>query len=384
MQVGDWLTISPDENLDDAEGLPYQVAAINGNDITLTDNLDDEATFDPNSSDPADIAVHLHDGASTLAEDLEPEYITVSKDSKTAFVTCQENNAIAIIDIASASVTKIFALGSKNHMKKGNELDVSNKDDVVNIQNWPIRGLYLPDAIASYDVRGRTFLVTANEGDARAYNGFNEEVRFKDVAVEFNTKGFDFSDGDNLGRIKTTLTNDSDGNGIMDTNFTYGSRSFSIWASNGKQVFDSGSDFAHITANRYGIAFNNNNDETSDEDRSDDKGCEPEAIAVGQIDGAWYAFIGLERMGGIMVYNISLPNKARFVEYINNRDINVDADKFGDPDGDYGPEGFAFVSASDSPNGKALLIVASEVSGTTTIYEIESAPSVFQAPHGIN
>jgi len=132
---------------------------------------------------------------------------------------------------------------------------------------------------------------------------------------------------------------------------------------------------------RYDANFNKSNDELADEDRSDNKGPEPEAITVGTIEGKTYAFIGLERMGGIMVYNVSNPHNAEYVQYINNRDMtlnpddNVDSDSDGIKEytidaGDLGPEGFDFVSAENSPSGEPLLVVGSEVSGTTTVYKI--------------
>ena len=280
--AGEWFTMGPDSSLGDAEGIAYQIDSIAVNVLTLTSGLDDEATYD---GDAAEIMIHKHDGASTVAEDLEPEYIAISGDSATAYVSLQENNALAVVDIATATVTSIVDLGNKDHMIPGNELDVSNKDDRVNITNWPVRGLFMPDSIASYTVNGNTYLITANEGDARAYDGFSEEARFEDLNLDagFPALGFDFSDGDNLGRIKTTITNDSDDDGDMDTNYVYGARSFSIWDSAGNLVFDSGSDFSVTTANRFGLGFNNTNSKTSDEDRSDDKGCEPEAVTVGKV-----------------------------------------------------------------------------------------------------
>ena len=119
----------------------------------------------------------------TITKDLEPEYITVSHDSKTAWVTLQENNAIAMLDIPSATFTKIVGLGFKDHLLPANKLDASDRDvpgssnsGIINIRNWPVLGMYQPDSIASYRVKGKTYLVTANEGDARDYTGFSEEV----------------------------------------------------------------------------------------------------------------------------------------------------------------------------------------------------------------
>ncbi|MCY4325707.1 MAG: choice-of-anchor I family protein, partial [Betaproteobacteria bacterium] len=164
----------------------------------------------------------------SAAQDLEPEYIAVSADSSTAYVALQENNALAIVDIAAAAVTDVVALGFKDHSQPGNELDASNKDGQINIRNWPVLGMYQPDALATYAVAGKTYMVTANEGDARDYDGFSEETRIKDLnldAQSFPTAGQLQKDA-NLGRLKTTTTlGDSDGDGDFDQIYSYGARS---------------------------------------------------------------------------------------------------------------------------------------------------------------
>lgn len=382
IEKGHWVTISPDPAAADGAPMAYQVASVSGMAVTFTRPLDDEATYTPgDAADATKLKVFLHDGQSSVAQDLEPEYIAVSADSTTAFVTLQENNAIAVVDLTNDTITAIRALGIKDHSLPGNELDVSDSDNLVNIQSWPVQGMYQPDAIVAFATGGETFLVTANEGDARAYDGFTEEVAFRDVAwgnADGATiiEGADFSDKNGVGDLLTTVTNDGDRDGLFESRQCFGGRSFSIWTTDGKLVWDSGHDFAVITADRHGLRFNNDNKKTENEKdgRSDAKGCEPEAIAVGRVGKSTYAFIGLERMGGIMVYDISSPASPVFVEYINNRDITKQGKDFGDPDGDYGPEGFCFVPAESSPAGVPLLIVGSEVSGTTTVYRID-APS---------
>ncbi len=368
IKKNDWITIKGDTNLEDAEPVAYQIKSVNGRNITLTDKLDDEATFGKNSS-AKNIVVHLHNGQSSVAQDLEPEYIAISKDNKTAFVSLQENNAIAHIDIENGRVKKIVALGTKNHRYKNNKLDVSDKDKKVNIRNWDVDGMYMPDSIATYAVNGANYIVTANEGDSRAYDGFCEEIRFYDAPNTFNNP--DFKDKKGVGRLLTTLTNDTNNDGILDKSNCFGARSFSILDEKGNILFDSGDDFAMITSKKYGKNFNNHNKKNKADDRSDSKGCEPEALALGKIGNAVYAFVGLERMGGVMVYNISNPQNARFVQYINNRNVNGKAKNFADLTGDYGPEGMVFIPAKNSPNGNNLLVVANEVSGSTTIYEVK-------------
>lgn len=339
-----------------------------------------------------------------VAESLEPEYITVSDDGTQAFVALQENNAIAVINLATLTIDRIFGLGFKDHSIPGNEMDAGDEDGGVNIRTWPVMGIYMPDSISSLTFNGKTYLLTANEGDSREdfLENINDqasceqagyyfhsgdcldEVRVKHLAsragLTLGNALVGIDDDANLGRLKasyytTRIMNGNSRSDGTDTSqainkvYAYGARSFAIWdTSTGEQVFDSGSDFGRITANRFGANFNNNHTVNAGDSRSDDKGSEPEAITVGRINGHTYAFIGLERMGGVMVYDVSNPHAPQYVQYINNRDFSKTP---GSEDaGDLGPEGMAFVSAQDSPNGKPYLIVGNEVSGTTAIFEI--------------
>jgi 2',3'-cyclic-nucleotide 2'-phosphodiesterase (5'-nucleotidase family) len=501
----------------------------------------------------------------TAAQDLEPEYVTIRND--TAYVSCQENNALAIVELSSATVLDVVPLGYKDFSTGNNKLDASNRDDQINIQNWPVFGMYQPDAIESFEVGGETYLVTANEGDARDYDGFSEEFRIGDLLLETGKFAPDIQDSDQLGRLRTTsalglsnkefivqspltgnqevpevttnasgtgevrlvngtatfrltvqgidfsnvdaaapvsqdikdatattttdddftrlhihtgdpssnggiihffydqvvspviaqggdsiasisyslnpddnsviiegefigldedflaaakaaqfldtinyyfnlhtvgnpggeirgnlnrgkaLYNDEDedrGFAIYDTLYSYGARSFSIWKvgpSGPERVYDSEDDFEQITAQRFPAFFNSTNDENVFDNRSDDKGPEPEGVVVGKIGSETYAFIGLERIGGVMVYNITDPMNPHFENYVNNRDFSVTFGTEEDSDPteaqlsavkDLGPEGLVFIPAADSPNNSALLAVTNEVSGTFTIYELNN------------
>ena len=327
--------------------------------------------------------VRIFGPGASVAQDLEPEYITVSDDSTTAYVTLQENNALAVVDIPSATVTAIVPLGTKYHDTITNALDGSNEDGPtgdgeINIKPWPVFGMYQPDAIASYTVDGETYLVTANEGDAREYDAFEEEARIKDVGDDFDVDPAaypniaELAEDDVIGRLKLTVsTGDTDNDGDIDQIHTFGARSFSIWNASGELVYDSGSDFETITATVIPDNFNSTNDENGSFDsRSDDKGPEPEGVTIGEIKGRFFAFIGLERVGGIMVYDITSPIAPQFVQYINNRDFSGDAE--AGTAGDLGPEGLLFIPREDSPTHSPLLVVTNEVSGTTTIYEIDA------------
>ena len=94
-----------------------------------------------------------------FVNDIEPEYITVSNDSKTAWVTLQENNAIAEIDILSATIKKIMPLGFKDYSAPGNAFDLSDRDGAVAFKNAPVFGTYMPDAIASHYYNGETYYI---------------------------------------------------------------------------------------------------------------------------------------------------------------------------------------------------------------------------------
>ncbi|WP_306397242.1 choice-of-anchor I family protein [Telluria beijingensis] len=317
----------------------------------------------------------------SAAQDFEPEYITVGDDGRTAYVTLQENNAIAIVDVATAKVTAVKPLGFKDHNVAGMGMDASDEDGGTNTNSGspairigpqPVKGMYLPDAIASFTVDGKRYLITANEGDARAdWPGFNEESRVRahctaglDPAVfpDAANKIFD----SNLGRLRVTTTPNGgftgkNAAGQCTELYTFGGRSFSIWDTDIKRVYDSGDEFERRTTALPNVKFNASNDNNDLEDRSASKGPEPEGAVVGKFGDKHYAFIGLERVGGVMVYDVSKPAQASFVTYLNTRD--------GDK-GDLGPEGLTLIPANRSPNGKPLLIVGNEVSGTTAVMQI--------------
>ncbi|PSN16041.1 bifunctional metallophosphatase/5'-nucleotidase [filamentous cyanobacterium CCT1] len=338
------------------------------------------AQFNDRADELKAAGVKLFGLNATVAQDVEPEYIAVSPDGTTAWATLQESNAFALVDIASATVTDILPLGFKDY-SSGPQLDASNDDGGINLQNWPVFGVYQPDAIASYAVNGMTYYVTANEGDARirpdgdledeagnviAEEGvfFNEEARIADVVLD--PTAFPNADvlqlDENLGRLNiTTALGDTDGDGDFDELYSFGGRSFSIWDENGNLVFDSGDDIANITAQLTPELFNANDGDPAEFDqRSDDKGAEPEALTVAQVGDKTYAFVGLERAGGgVLIYDISNPFAPTFEQYIRD-------------DRDIAPEGLSFIAAPDSPNGNPLLVVSNEVSGTITIFETEA------------
>ena len=268
-----------------------------------------------------------------------------------------------------------------------NGLDASDRDTKINIRQWPVRGLFLPDGIASFSIDEKTYLITANEGDSRVYptfsdptavppivegSAFNEEARVSSLTLDPTA----FPDGpvlknnSNLGRLTVTKTlGNEDGDGDYDALYAFGARSFSIWNDKLELVFDSGEELERITAAAFPADFNSTHDTLNSFDtRSDNKGPEPEGVVLGKIRGRTYAFIGLERIGGVVVYDVSDPTDPKFIQYVNHRDFTATSLANA---GDLGPEGLIFIDANDSPSRKPLLVVANEISGTTTVYEIE-------------
>ncbi len=260
-------------------------------------------------------------------------------------------------------------------------IDPSDRDSAIDIQPVPVLGMYQPDAIALFNTLGEDLIITANEGDSRDYDGFSEEARVKDLVLDpvAFPNAAELQQDENLGRLEVTTTlGDIDGDGDYDKLYAYGGRSFSIWDNNGELLFDSGTQLEEITAEAFPEFFNSDNDENTFDTRSDAKGPEPEGVTVGEINGTPYGFIGLERVGGVAVYDLTNPFKPEFIQYINQRDFTVAAqleDGSTNPAvGDLGPEGLTFISAEDSPNGEPLLVVTNEVSGTTSVFGINVDP----------
>ena len=288
--------------------------------------------------------------------DLEPEYIAVSEDSKTAYVSLQEANAIATFDIAAKQFTAIKGLGFKDHSQPGNELDL-NKDGKINIQSEAVYGVYMPDGLATIQINGEQYVLTPNEGDAREWG--SKPNKYADV----DSKVINGSEK----KVEYLIPTERDGLDPANT-YLYGARSFSIWkASDLSLVYDSGADFERITAATYPDYFNTNHKETELEGRTNKKGPEPEDVKTLAVGNKLYAFIGLERIGGIMAYDITDPDNTFFVDYLNPRNFSGTDIPSG---GDLGAEGLCTIPAAQSPTGYPLVLAANEISGTVTIAQV--------------
>ncbi len=347
------------------------------------------AGFDTAALQAAGVKIANGFGAANTATaltDLEPEYITIV--GNTAYVTIQEANAIGVFNLTPGAEgwVSVLPLGLSNHSLAGNGIDTSDRDGGALIRQVPISGMYQPDAIASFVQDGVTYLVTANEGDAREYGGaFNEAVRISAlVPATGNTppSGMPALDdallaqiqsrrGDaDLGRLDVSRwAGDTDGDGDLDRLQAFGSRSFSIWQVGGTetaptitQVWNSGQLIDQIIASEAPSLY--------DDGRSDNKGAEPEHITLGTVDGQLYAFVGLERANANMAFRIDGPTDVSFAGLVRQP-------------GDVAPETSAFIPASGGQ--PARLVVANEVSTTTTAFDLSTAPAAnytLQILHG--
>ena len=349
----------------------------------------------------------------TVAQDLEPEYLALNGDASKAYVALQENNALAIIDVATGTVDSIKSLGEKSW--KDSALDASNKDGVGTdkLTSYDgLVGLYMPDTIVSFEKDGKTYIVTANEGDGREYFFDATEQECTDAkgivwddkdgclshideaaAKDFEDFGITVADAHplkaalddkkQLQRLKLVIDTNNKDIAADATLQAFGGRSFSIWNASGELVYDSGDDIAERVLAADADNFNSTNDNNqSPDDRSDNKGTEPEAVEVAMIGDKIFAFVGLERQGGIMVYDITTPSAPVFQTYLNNRDFSepvctevkpeddageCDNDTYNTAAGDLAPESIDYFSRL----GKHYIAVGNEVSGTTTVYEVK-------------
>ncbi|WP_052402073.1 choice-of-anchor I family protein [Muricoccus aerilatus] len=308
----------------------------------------------------------------TAVTDLEPEYIAVSADGTKAYVTLQENNAVALLDLGTLTYTNIFALGTKDYSLPGQGLDPSDRDGGANIVNANLRGLYMPDGIATFESGGRTYLVTANEGDASEWGSYSDVARVSTLSLDEASFGgaadvAAVKAAGALGRLQVSkVDGDTDGDGDIDVLHALGGRSFSIWeVTHGGlvQTYDSGDMIERMLLQ--------NRPDLFDDTRSDDKGPEPESVTLGIVNGQLYAFVALERADSVMSFAINSPTDVTYAGIVATDDA---------------PEVIHFVSAEDAPAGAGgpLLLSPAEGSGVTTAHALTETGGNFtlQILHG--
>jgi|GEM_PF-213297 len=333
----------------------------------------DFTSFNANEAALVAAGVRKASNIGTLSQNFEPEYIAISADGTTAWVTLQENNTIAVFDVASKTCTNLFPMGTKDMSAAGNGFDASDRSLSVLLAQWPIKSFYIPDAIAAFEQGGVSYLITANEGDEREYSAINERTTVGANGTVLDPMVFPHAavlkEEHNLGRFRISNQHgDIDNDGDYDELYSVGSRSFSVWnAQTGALVFDSGSEFEQITSVDpvYAGLFNADNENNTFKSRSRAKGPEPEGVAVSTINGKPYAFVCLERTGGLMAYNLDNPAAPQFEDYLNTRDVNAYA-------GDNGAESVNVIPASQSPDGLTYIVVANELSGTLSIFRVRT------------
>ena len=326
----------------------------------------DFTAFDGQEDALRDAGVLIQPGKSA-SEDLEPEYITMLPGGETAWVALQEANAYAVVDLTTNTVTDIRSFGTVDRSQDGFEIDASNHDNAINLQTYDnLFGMRQPDAIATAEINGETYIFTANEGDARDAT----EADIKDLVLDPDAfpNAEILQREENLGNLEVRSDlGDIDGDGDYDQLFHYGARSFTIYNEAGDIVFDSGAQFSELIAEIRPELFNADDGEF--DGRSDNKGVEPEAIAVGAVGGSTYAFIGLERDNGLMVFNVTDPTAPVFDQYIAS-----------EKNGNLSPETIDFIAADESGTGKPQIAVAYEGDGNTVLFSLTEDQPIIGTP----
>lgn len=309
--------------------------------------------------------------------DFEPEFVSAASND-VAYVTIQEANGIAQLDVKNAKFTRIFSAGTTDLSETA--FDLSDKDKGVGPQKFNnAYALAMPDAIAAYTSGGDNYFVTANEGDDRAdWSCFAaiDDARVKDLEVDTSviTDWETIKADDKLGRAKVNPNiGDSNGDGLYEKIFLLSNRSFSIYKNN-KRIYDSKDLIEQLQIEKFGLDNINGQWDTETgeylpQNRADDKGAEAEGVAVGMVGDRRVAVIGMERMSALLFVDITTPTAPTVISWEQVLPLEtVDPKQSGLM---WSPEGIYFIDAADSPNGKPLVITSYEVSGTVSIHQIE-------------
>jgi hypothetical protein len=417
---GQWLLVANEgepsqDYVTDRPGLVTIVDLRRGAARAVARNIDFQA-FDPFKAQLVDKGVRISGPDLSTADpkdtaavsvDVEPADVAISPDSRVAWVTLPESNSVAVLDIRHQQFIAILPFGLKNHAAAGNALDPTDDDDAealtngipgINIQNWPMSGMYMSRRVAIDANFWLPLLVYPSEGVRRNFAAFSDEIRLNEMGPALNQMLFPLFPPAPVRALRLKVSRvdgDKDGDGVIDQIYSFGGRSFSIRLPDNRLIYDSGDDFERITAQatldtigafeptKPYFLFNTPDDENSLDENSDLRGPEPISVTTGVIERHAYAFVGLERVSGIMAYDISNPFRAQFAYYINNRNFGLNPKtacikrapdtEACKSDGDLSPEDIVFVSERDSPVRAPLLLVSNATSGSATIYEIDAA-----------
>ena len=312
-----------------------------------------------------------------VSKDFEPEFVT-AVDNNYAYVTIQEANAIGKLNIGSATFESISRAFESKVSRVAR--DTSDRDAGAGPRTYTnVVGASQPDAIAGFTIGAGQYFVTANEGDAREYTCLNDDLRGS--ALKVDARRFPdwsiLSGSAALGRAKVNPTiGDEDGDGDIDTIHLRGSNSMTMYR-NGIVIWDSAELLDQIQTKAFGVTnINGSHSLSSDkstmnyvgQDRSDDKGSEPEGVAVGMVGNRRIAILGLERMTALAIFDITQPRNPVFQEWLQMLPTKATPAKDVKH---WSPEGIIFVPADKSPSGKALVITSYELSGSLSIHQIE-------------
>jgi len=349
------------------------IAIANGTPADAATTLD-FSDFNAGASRASELPTDVRIGraGATVAQDMEPEYVSISSDNTKAYVTLQENNAVAVVNLATNRIERIFAMGYKNHGLASNSLAASDKVSATApfaLKSYAnLLGIPMPDGIATFSVNGTSYFITANEGDDRddfLPSAQKETQRVGHSSIVLNSTAFpsatNLKTETELGRLTIFSTMGRNSSNEFEKLYTLGGRSFSIYnATTGAQVFDSANDLEQRAYSNLPPALLGKDQVLG---RLDNKGPEPESVVVGQVKGKTYAFVALERTSAILMYDLSNPAAPKFIQWLQNTSDMAN--------GDISPEGLSFVPASQSPTGNALLLAGYEVSGTVAVWEIK-------------
>ncbi|XP_052712342.1 uncharacterized protein LOC128186563 isoform X2 [Crassostrea angulata] len=343
------------------------------------------------------------ENGNTLAQDLEPEHITFSADEKKAYISLQENNAIAEVDMVLETITDLRGLGFKDWTKY--KLDPSDEDGGINIYPYPIYGMYQPDAIRTVTIGGREYIVTADEGDSKDYSGlklttsgFDETKRVRDITLANNSEVLQWARKRKipsiqhdalLGKLSVSTQEGRLRDGTYDKLYSYGGRGFSVLRSDTmERIYDSGSIVEESHAMQFPKLFNSyakssvNITDTQDS-RSDSKGPECESLAVAYSGTRVIVFVGCERPGTISIYSFNSNMTEGTLESINSGAKTV-LGTWGEAfDGglltDMDTDDIKYLPPFQSPTGQPLLVVTGSDTGTVSLFHVRGLDNRFQS-----